>query len=262
MAVLKRLAGFALLTGAMGGLLAPATPAAERGAGGSDDTPASASSPQGGSSVADDPVVSADEDAVPSPDGGAGAQGPSGQGGRVVARAAASTTVTISDFKFAPKSITVNVGDTVTWTNEGPRAHTATATDRSFDTRLLQRGETGSATFDKAGTYPYICTPHPTMKGTVKVVAKGSSSDAGGGDDDAVGGGSSGAEGSSGANAASGSGAESGSGGANNAGGGSGDASGDDPELANTGTDSLLVGGTGLGLLLCGLGLRLLPRRA
>jgi plastocyanin len=83
--------------------------------------------------------------------------------------AAASTSVTISDFKFTPAKITVNVGDTVTWSNRGPTAHSATARDGSFDTGILGRGRSASHRFTKAGTFAYICTPHPFMHGTVTV---------------------------------------------------------------------------------------------
>ena len=88
-----------------------------------------------------------------------------------VAKVASSASVTISDFKFTPSTVTVNVGDTITWTNDGPTVHSATAKDGSFDTGLLDKGKSGSATFDKAGTIAYICTPHPFMKGTVVVQA-------------------------------------------------------------------------------------------
>jgi LPXTG-motif cell wall-anchored protein len=87
------------------------------------------------------------------------------------AKAAASASVTISDFKFTPSTVTVNEGDTVTWTNDGPTVHTATAEDGSFDTGILEKGDSGSATFTQAGTINYICQPHPNMKGTVVVQA-------------------------------------------------------------------------------------------
>jgi plastocyanin len=87
------------------------------------------------------------------------------------AKAAASRTVTISDFQFAPASTTVNVGDTVTWNNDGPTAHSATATGGSFDTGIFGEGQSRSHTFDEAGTFSYICTPHPNMKGTITVQA-------------------------------------------------------------------------------------------
>jgi plastocyanin len=85
--------------------------------------------------------------------------------------AAASTTVTISDYKFTPPSITVNVGDTVTWTNNGPTGHSATANDGTFDTGVLNKASTGSYRFTKAGTFGYHCSPHPYMKATVIVKA-------------------------------------------------------------------------------------------
>lgn len=68
----------------------------------------------------------------------------------------------------------MGVGESVTWRNDGPSAHTATATDGSFDTGLLERGQSGSATFPTAGSFGYLCTPHPFMKGTVQVVAQAS----------------------------------------------------------------------------------------
>jgi plastocyanin len=90
---------------------------------------------------------------------------------KVIALAAASTGVTISDFKFSPAGVTVNVGDTVTWSNAGPTGHSATANDGSFDTGILQKGSSGSHTFSQAGTFSYFCKPHPFMKGTITVVA-------------------------------------------------------------------------------------------
>ena len=100
------------------------------------------------------------------------------------ARTAASASVTISDFKFTPDTVTVNEGDTVTWTNDGPTVHTATAEDGSFDTGTLRKGDSGSATFTQAGTINYICSPHPYMKGKVVVQAASSGSDGSGGSSD------------------------------------------------------------------------------
>jgi LPXTG-motif cell wall-anchored protein len=87
------------------------------------------------------------------------------------AHAANDTSVTISDFKFTPASITIHVGDTVTWTNDGPSAHTATANNGSFNTGVLQKGHSGSHTFTTAGTVTYICQIHPFMHGTIVVLA-------------------------------------------------------------------------------------------
>jgi LPXTG-motif cell wall-anchored protein len=88
-----------------------------------------------------------------------------------VAVAAATTSVTISDFEFSPAQITIQEGDTVTWTNDGPTAHSATASDGSFDTGIFSAGGSRSHTFDEPGTFAYICTPHPNMEGTVVVEA-------------------------------------------------------------------------------------------
>ena len=109
---------------------------------------------------------------------------------KLTVAAAASGSVTISDFEFTPASITVDVGDTVTWSNAGPTAHSATATGGSFDTGIFSEGQSRSHTFEEAGTFSYICTPHPQMKGTVTVQAAaaqggddaGSSGDASGSD--------------------------------------------------------------------------------
>jgi LPXTG-motif cell wall-anchored protein len=97
---------------------------------------------------------------------------------RAAARAAANGAVTIVDFEFQPGSVTIDQGDTVTWTNNGPTAHSATAPDGSFDTGIFPAGQSRSHTFNEAGTYSYICTPHPNMQGTIVVRA----SQAGGGD--------------------------------------------------------------------------------
>ena len=81
------------------------------------------------------------------------------------------TSVTIADFQFTPATITIHVGDTVTWTNHGPSAHTATANNGSFNTGVLQKGHSASHTFTTAGTFTYICEIHPFMHGTVVVLA-------------------------------------------------------------------------------------------
>ena len=82
---------------------------------------------------------------------------------------AADTAVTIAGFAFGPSSVTVQVGDSVTWTNEDAAPHTATAGGSSFDTGTIGNGASASVTFATAGTYAYICEFHPTMTGTVVV---------------------------------------------------------------------------------------------
>ena len=97
------------------------------------------------------------------------------------ATAAADTGVTISDFQFAPTSVTIDVGDTVTWTTDGPTPHSATADDGSFDTGIFEAGQSRSETFDQAGTFAYFCTPHPNMRGTITVRAASTGGEGSGG---------------------------------------------------------------------------------
>ena len=70
------------------------------------------------------------------------------------------TTVTMKDFEFMPKEVKVKAGATVTWTNAGTTAHSATAIDRTFNTRNLQPGETKSVAFSTPGTFVYHCVFH------------------------------------------------------------------------------------------------------
>lgn len=83
---------------------------------------------------------------------------------------AADQGVTIAGFAFSPKTVTVNVGDTVTWTNNDTVTHTATSAG-NFDTGSIGGGATKSVTFQKAGTFAYVCSIHSSMTGTVVVRA-------------------------------------------------------------------------------------------
>jgi plastocyanin len=76
-------------------------------------------------------------------------------------------TISIEDSSFMPKAMTVKVGDTVQWTNVDDTEHTVTS--EPFDSGSLAQGGTFSYTFDKAGTFDYACTVHPSMSGTINV---------------------------------------------------------------------------------------------
>ncbi|MGE5595788.1 MAG: cupredoxin family copper-binding protein, partial [Hyphomicrobiales bacterium] len=79
------------------------------------------------------------------------------------------TDVSMVDFAFQPADITIGVGDSVTWTNNGVAPHTATADDNSWDSGTIHTGETFTRTFDSAGTFTYHCSIHPNMVGTITV---------------------------------------------------------------------------------------------
>ncbi len=85
------------------------------------------------------------------------------------------------DMKFNPEDLTINVEDTVTWTNNDGMGHTATSTDgpASFDSGNIAAGATWSFTFTEAGTYNYKCDYHSSMTASITVVE----SDDGDGDD-------------------------------------------------------------------------------
>jgi len=79
-------------------------------------------------------------------------------------------SIDISGFSFAPSALTIRVGDTVTWTNLDSAIHTVTFSgSASLSSSGLQEGDTHSASFDAVGTYTYICSPHPSMQGTIIV---------------------------------------------------------------------------------------------
>jgi plastocyanin len=89
--------------------------------------------------------------------------------------AADEVSVQIVDRSYRPAEITVVTGQTVTWHNTALVPHTVTALDGTFDSNRIEGGGSFSYTFMTAGTFAYMCTIHPTMKGTVVVLAPGAS---------------------------------------------------------------------------------------
>jgi plastocyanin len=95
------------------------------------------------------------------------------------APAATPVLVTINNFAFAPDPVDIPVGGSVTWKNLDTAAHTATDSAGAFDSGNLDQGSSYSFTFTKAGTYHYVCSYHPFMKGTIVVGGTSSSSNGG-----------------------------------------------------------------------------------
>lgn len=94
--------------------------------------------------------------------------GPGGGGG------GADKTITIvgenGANSFSPSPDTVNVGQTVAWHNAAAITHTATANGGAFNTGNIGAGKTSAAiTMNTAGSFPYHCSIHPTMTGTLVV---------------------------------------------------------------------------------------------
>ncbi len=70
---------------------------------------------------------------------------------------------------YSVNVLEVQVGDTVTWTNDDEMMHSVTAVDGQFDSGLFDSGETFSYTFTEPGEYEYYCLPHPWMRAKVIV---------------------------------------------------------------------------------------------
>jgi plastocyanin len=82
---------------------------------------------------------------------------------------AASVPVEIENFTFAPETITVAPGTTVTFVNRDDIPHLVAADDGGFRSKALDTGDAFSFTFEKAGRYGYFCALHPHMVGKVVV---------------------------------------------------------------------------------------------
>ena len=81
-----------------------------------------------------------------------------------------SVSIETENFAFSPKTIKVKAGGTISFTNKDSVSHTFTADDGSFDSGLVGDNQTKTITApSEPGEYPFHCTPHPYMKGTLVV---------------------------------------------------------------------------------------------
>ena len=123
------------------------------GCGGGDDDDGDGGNAGGNAPAAEEPAAPTAEDGG----GGSGGTGP-------------GTQVSMKDIKFNPGTVTIKAGGKVTWTNDDSVGHDVTADDfESGSPGGIDGGSTYSHTFKKPGTYDYVCSVHPGMKGTVKV---------------------------------------------------------------------------------------------
>jgi plastocyanin len=92
-----------------------------------------------------------------------------GCGGSGTSEPVAATEVgMVKSYRFDPKVIEIEAGDTVTWTNEDNFTHTVQVEGQ--EDHQVEQGESVEITFDKPGTYDYVCTLHSQdMDGTVIV---------------------------------------------------------------------------------------------
>jgi plastocyanin len=88
--------------------------------------------------------------------------------GAEAARKPVTHTVTIDAARFSPADLTVKAGDTIVWVNKDLLAHTATAKDAAFDSKVIQPGRSWRLVAKRKGGFAYTCAFHP-MNGTLTV---------------------------------------------------------------------------------------------
>jgi len=77
--------------------------------------------------------------------------------------------VRVGSFAYLPGVVRIRRGQTVRWVNDDPAAHTITAKDGAWSSKMLAKGSTFSRRFTRPGTYVYVCAMHPSMRATVIV---------------------------------------------------------------------------------------------
>jgi plastocyanin len=88
--------------------------------------------------------------------------------GSATAARAAEHTIVAEGVKFEPAELTVERGATVVWVNKDPFPHTVTARG-AFDSKEIAPGKSWKWIARKPGSYDYVCTLHPGMKGKLTV---------------------------------------------------------------------------------------------
>ena len=78
-----------------------------------------------------------------------------------------TSQVVVKNFSFSPMTLTVARGARVTWKNLDGEPHLVVGIDGKFRSQALDQNDTYTLKFDTPGTYRYICTIHPQMKGVI-----------------------------------------------------------------------------------------------
>jgi plastocyanin len=101
--------------------------------------------------------------------GSGGSTTTTGTPGTTIGGGGGGAEVVMKNLAFEPATVTIKAGESVTWTNQDSMNHTVVADNGEFESSALGNGAAFSFTFDKAGTYPYHCSIHPSMKATIVV---------------------------------------------------------------------------------------------
>jgi amicyanin len=87
-------------------------------------------------------------------------------------QASSSRRITISGFTFAPATLKVNAGETVTWINDDGAPHSVAIKDGMASDTLMPT-KSYSVKFEETGDYDYLCSIHPYMTGKIVVTDDG-----------------------------------------------------------------------------------------
>ena len=82
---------------------------------------------------------------------------------------ASQNSVAIQNYAFNPSTLTIQKGANVTWTNYDSVQHHVVSDSSAFSSPLLNKGDTYTHQFNNTGSFSYICSIHPYMKGTIVV---------------------------------------------------------------------------------------------
>jgi len=82
---------------------------------------------------------------------------------------AEDVSILIKNFDFGPMNVTVAPGTTVVWKNLDGEPHTVASADGLFRSQALDQNDSFRFTFEKPGTFRYICSIHPNMKASITV---------------------------------------------------------------------------------------------
>jgi plastocyanin len=85
------------------------------------------------------------------------------------AAATSGTSVSLANIAISPTSLTINAGQSVTWTNNDSVTHHLVGDKGEFDSGDMAPGAKFTFTFKTAGSVNYHCTIHPSMTGTIVV---------------------------------------------------------------------------------------------
>jgi plastocyanin len=128
-----------------------------------------AASPSASAAASASGSGAASESASGSTAASGGASGGAAGGGCTVSTSAGAVKADAKGFAFTPATIQAKTGQGVTWTNGDAAPHTVTMDNNACSSDQIQGGQSVTIVFNAAGSYPYHCSLHPFMKGTVTV---------------------------------------------------------------------------------------------